>query len=45
MFSVNQARGGEILFRLGLYFGGLLLDTVSGRDSVSHVQLRASQLR
>ncbi len=40
-----QSRGGEILGRLGLYFGGLLLDKISGRDTVTQVRLRASQLR
>jgi hypothetical protein len=40
-----QGRGGQILLRLGMYFGGLLLDKLSGRDSVTQVQLRASQLR
>jgi predicted unusual protein kinase regulating ubiquinone biosynthesis (AarF/ABC1/UbiB family) len=42
---VIMGRGGEILLRLGMYFGGLLLDKLSGRDSVTQVQLRASQLR
>lgn len=40
-----QARGGEILGRLGLYFAGLLIDKVSGTDDTNRVRLRAAQLR
>ncbi len=40
-----QARGGEILGRLGLYFAGLIIDKVSGTDDTIRVRLRAAQLR
>ena len=41
-----QGRGFEIIFRLGLYFGGLAIDYLSGEvDSTEQVKFRAAQLR
>ena len=46
MVRCGQGRGFEMVFRLGLYFGGLAVDYVTGQaDSVNRVQYRAAQLR
>ena len=44
--AARQGRGFEMVLRLGLYFGGLAVDYVTGQaDSVDRVQYRAAQLR
>lgn len=41
-----QGRGFEMVVRLGLYFGGLAVDYVTGQaDTTDRVQYRAAQLR